>query len=34
MEALDNILYVKFDTRLTDETKLKAAVQAVIDKVN
>ncbi len=34
MAPLDDTLYVKFDTRVTDEARLSTAVQAVIDNVN
>ena len=34
MAPLDDTLYVKYDTRVTDEAKLSVAVQAVIDNVN
>lgn len=33
MQALDSVLYVRFDARVTDEAKVTAAVQAVIDNV-
>lgn len=34
MQALDSVLYVRFDTHVTDEAKVTAAVQAVIDNVH
>jgi len=33
MEPLDNVLYVRFDTRVTDEARVTAAVRTVIDNV-
>lgn len=33
MEALDSMLFVRFDRRLTDAPRVTAAVQAVIDSV-
>ena len=34
MAALDDTLYVTFDTRVTNEAKLTLGIQAVIDNVN
>lgn len=34
MAPLDDTLYVKYDTRVTDEATLTVAVQAVIDNVH
>lgn len=33
MEALDGMLFVRFDRHLTDAPRVTAAVQAVIDSV-
>jgi len=33
LQPLDDMLYVRFDTRVTDEARVTAAIQAVIDNV-